>query len=106
VAIVGSAEFDVRDIDPSTLALAGVTPRRHGFEDVSSPSDGDACGCSESGGDGYANLTLKFRTPEILDALEQPLARGEDRVLTSTGALWDGTPVVANDCVVLRGGGP
>jgi hypothetical protein len=37
VAILGTADFDVSEIDPTTVRLAGVPPAGFGFEDVATP---------------------------------------------------------------------
>ena len=61
------------------------------------------CGCTESGPDGFLDLTLKFRMRDILDAIGS--ATSGDQVLTLTGTLLDGTPIEGQDCVVIVGGG-
>ena len=103
VAILGTAEFDVLDIDVSSLLLEGVPPIRSSIEDVTAPFVGDECDCAEEGPDGYDDLTLKFRTQEIVAAI-WPIASGDERVLTISGTLLDGTPFEASDCVVVVGG--
>jgi Malectin domain len=37
-AIVGTAEFDVRDVDVSTVTLEGVRPKRASYRDITSPA--------------------------------------------------------------------
>ena len=103
VAILGTEDFDVNDIDINSLRLEGVAPIRSGYDDVAGPFAGDLCGCTEAGPDGFLDLDLKFSTPEVIDAL-LPLTRG-DRVLTLTGTLLDGTEFEGQDCVMLVGGG-
>jgi hypothetical protein len=104
VAILGTAEFDVLDIDVSSLLLEGVAPIRSSVEDVSAPLiGGEECDCTEEGPDGYDDLTLKFQTQEIVAAIG-PLSPGNEIVLTITGALIDGAPFEASDCVVIVGG--
>jgi hypothetical protein len=113
VAILGTATFDVTDIDIATIRLAGVAPLRSGLEDVATPlDDGDDCDCNEEGADGFTDLTLKFSTTEIVDAFVFALgekeygpknAEPDILVLTLTGELLDGTPIEGSDCVVLRG---
>lgn len=70
VAILGSDELDVMDIDITTITLEGVSPIRSAFEDVSTPFEGEECECTTEQGDGILDLTLKFDKREILDALE------------------------------------
>jgi hypothetical protein len=103
VAVLGTGDFDVNEIDIASLQLEGVGPIMSGYEDVSQPFGGDLCGCTAAGPDGYADLTLKFRAREIIDAIGA-LPTG-DRVLTLTGVLLDGTPFEGQDCVVIIGGG-
>ncbi len=99
VAILGSATHDIHDVDVSSLLLEGVAPLKSGIEDVSTPLvDGDDCSCTVDGADGLDDLTLKFRTQDIISALG-PLSPGEQRTLTLTGNLLDGTPFELTDCV-------
>jgi hypothetical protein len=103
VALLGSESFDVAEIDPSTLLLEGVAPLRWNQSDVATPDAGSyACECNEYGGDGFTDLTLKFRTQELIAALGS-LTTGETRMLTLTGELLDGTPIEAFDCMVVVG---
>jgi hypothetical protein len=107
VAILGSAEFDVSDIDAASVRLAGVGAIRSNPEDVTGPVvNGNDCACTTAEPDGIVDLTLKFRTPEIVVALLNhvgELTKGEQLALTLTGTLIDGTPIEASDCVVLVG---
>ncbi|MDH3215506.1 MAG: T9SS type A sorting domain-containing protein [Candidatus Krumholzibacteria bacterium] len=98
VALLGGANFDVNDVDVSTLLLEGVPPVRHSVEDVAAPAGDAYCDCTGEGPDAYMDLSLKFRTVEIAEALGD-VANGDYVVLTLTGNLLDGTPVVAKDCV-------
>ena len=99
VAVLGTGNFDVTTIDVSSLRLEGVAPIRYGYEDVSAPYAGDLCGCNGSGPDGFPDLTLKFSTQEIMDAIGR--SPSGDRVLTLTGTLLDGTPIAGQDCAVI-----
>jgi hypothetical protein len=100
VALLGSADFDVNNIDIASLQLHGVAPIRSGYEDVAEPFTGDLCGCTENGPDGFMDLTLKFPTQEIRDTIG--MASGIHTV-TLTGALLDGTPIEGQDCVIMVG---
>lgn len=103
VAILGTEDFDVRDIDPSTVTLNGVSPARWSFEDVAAPYHGDDdCGCHEEYGDGWEDMTLKFYRADIIHAI----APVEDRQfveLTISGSLGDGTDFQGTDCVWILG---
>ncbi|MHC4498761.1 MAG: LamG domain-containing protein [Planctomycetota bacterium] len=110
VAVLGAEDFDVNAIDPASIMLAGVSAIRSNYEDVSSHViDQNECECNVAGRDGFVDLTLKFKTPqiveEIIGSLDNPVA-GEELVLPLTGALYDGTPIEGEDCVVLVGNVP
>jgi hypothetical protein len=102
VAILGSADLDVNDIDPFSLQLEGVEPSRVGYEDVVGPYSGDLCGCTTDGPDGYTDLILKFSAPDLVAALGT-LTQNEDVVLTLTGSLQNGLTFTGSDCMVIRG---
>lgn len=75
------------------------------IEDVSTPvMSGDVCECATEGPDGFDDLTLKFKTQEIVQAIG-PVQPGDFVVLTITGILLDGTPFEASDCVKIVGRG-
>lgn len=107
VAILGSEDFDVNDVDAASVRLADVAPIRSSPEDVAAPvADSNECDCSEEGADGFADLTLKFKTVEIVEQLvfaAGDLADGDILELTLTGELQDGTPIEGSDCMVLVG---
>ncbi len=115
VALVGTGEFDPAEVDLSTLQLSradGVggnagpnegPPGPHSvFEDVATPFGGEACECHDLGGDGIDDLSMKFRTDEMVEALElDALPGGAVVELVLSGSLLDGTPFVASDCIVI-----
>lgn len=99
VAILGSADFDVLDIDVSMLLLEGVTPLHSSYEDVAAPvQNGDECACTNAGPDGTMDLTLKFLKRDIATAIGI-VSDGDVIPFTLTGQLLDGTPFKAVDCV-------
>jgi hypothetical protein len=103
VAVLGSQDFDVINIDIASIRLAGVAPIRSSFEDVAAPvSDASECECSTEGPDGFTDLTLKFETQEIVEAIGE-VDHGDELVLQLTAVLSDQTPVNGSDCVVIRG---
>ena len=63
--------------------------------------DGQECECTTEGPDGYLDLTLKFKTQAIVDALGE-VANGETVALTLTGKLIDGTPIEGEDCIRVK----
>ncbi len=100
VAILGSDEFDVTDIDPASIRLEGIAPIRSRVEDVSRPvvDRQDVCDCTTEAGDGFDDLILKFCTQSIIGSLGD-VNDVDDLVLTLTGNLSDGTPIEGSDCV-------
>jgi hypothetical protein len=110
VAVLGTVDFDVYDIDVSTLLLEGVPPIMQGggprVEDVATPSPNtDECACTKFGPDGLDDLTMKFSAQHVISALS-PGTPGETRTLTMMGTLVDGTQFEAQDCVVFVGPKP
>jgi len=103
-ALLGAQDLDVHAIDPSTLRLEGISPERWSFEDVSAPFDGDLCGCSAEGPDGFEDMTLKFKARDLLNAVGPALHAWEERILTLTGNLLTGEPFEASDCITVRNG--
>ncbi|MCK4626413.1 MAG: FG-GAP repeat protein [Phycisphaerae bacterium] len=104
VAIVGTEELDVADIDPTSLMLEGVPALRWGFEDVATPlhEQAEECECNDLGPDGIGDLTLKFNRAAIIAALGE--VHDRDVIpLTITGELYDGTSLEGTDCVVILG---
>jgi len=101
VAILGTEELDVADVDPTSLRLEGAGAVGWSLKDVSSPLGTESC-CVGAGPDGVLDLVLKFSVPEIAAGLG-PVQKNAEVVLTLEGALRDGTPVFGEDCVVIRG---
>jgi hypothetical protein len=98
VAILGTEDFDVSDIDVATVSLAGVVPIRFDYEDIATPFEGELCDCHDDGPDGYLDLTLKFETQEIVAALGD-VEDGEELPLTLLVTLIDGTELEGSDCI-------
>ncbi|MFQ5803665.1 MAG: hypothetical protein ACE5JQ_12280 [Candidatus Methylomirabilales bacterium] len=112
VAILGTADFDVTEVDPASVRLEGVPPLRSALEDVATPFDPftgkEDCSddCTDKGPDGFLDLTLKFDTQAVLDAIG--VGPDDDRaclVLELTGNLkeeFGGAPIVGEDVVRIR----
>jgi hypothetical protein len=99
VAILGTEFLDVSDVDVSTVSLACVVaPLRFDYEDVATPFEGELCDCHELGPDGYMDLTLKFDTQMVVEALGD-VEDGEILSLPLLGYLNDGTPIEGSDCI-------
>jgi hypothetical protein len=109
VAILGTEDFDVSQIDPESITLEGVSSLRWSMDDVATPYEPftgkESCyDCTDEKHDGFMDLTLKFDTQEIIAALGdfQP---GSCVVLTISGNLeeeFGGTPIVGEDVVLVK----
>ena len=120
VALPGTMDFDATMVDLSTVMLSrtdGVggfavphegPPGPHSvFEDVATPFDGEPCDCHELEGDGYMDLSMKFSSFVVAEALElESLEHATQVELVLTGTLMDGTLFVATDCIRIAGHGP
>ncbi|MBE0411000.1 MAG: ExeM/NucH family extracellular endonuclease [Anaerolineales bacterium] len=108
VAILGSENFDVTQIDLSTVKLENVSPLRWNYEDIAAPFEpyiGKACelDCSTDGPDGYLDIILHFSSQAVVDALGD-IADGDVLVLSLTGNLLaenGGTPIIGEDVVSI-----
>lgn len=107
VAILGTEFFDVTLIDPSSIILEGVAPLRWDWEDVATPYDPsgevEEYMCTTDGSDGYLDLTLKFKTQEVVAALGD-VSDGYVLVLRLTGNLLEefgGTPILGEDIIII-----
>jgi len=102
-AILGTAEFDVTTIDPASVKLAGVGAIRSSFEDVATLlADPNDCECTELGPDGFMDLTLKFTSQQILEALG-PVNDGDILPLYIEGVTLDEMPITGSDCISIKG---
>jgi hypothetical protein len=113
VAVLGTEDFDVTTVDPATIQLTregydvGVSPLRWSYEDVATPFEGELCECHDLNGDGYMDLTLKFKTQEVKDTLDLSDEAGNTIPLLITGNLMeeaDGTPIEGSDCIWVLAG--
>lgn len=110
-AVVGAVDFDVATVDPASLRLVGVAPVFNDFKDVATPfvpyigkqSEYD---CTDAGADGFDDLRLKFNTQDVVAAIEaalgRPVQNGEVLILQLDGQLYDGTPIVGEDVIVIQ----
>lgn len=109
VAIVGTKapdpEFDVREVDPTTVSLMGAAPVRYVFDDVATPYNGDLCGCHTLGADGIEDLVFKFDCQEVIEAIEATrgaLVDDEEFEVVVTWQLHDETWMRGADCFIAR----
>ncbi len=109
VAILGTQDFDVTQVDPVSVRLEGVSPLRWNWEDVATPSEPftgkvECDDCNAEGGDGDLDLTLMFARQEVVAALGDV----EDRdclVLQLSGNLLEdfgGIPIEGEDVVLIK----
>lgn len=110
VAILGTEDFDVTQIDPATVELEGVSPLRWALEDVATPwgppyiGKSDCFDCNDLSGDGYLDLTLKFDMQAVVAAIGADVEDGDCLVLTLTGYLMadrGGAPIIGEDVVAM-----
>jgi hypothetical protein len=109
VAILGTEDFDVTMVDPASARLIGVAPLRCSLEDVVTPFEPlfgkeSEFDCTEEGPDGYLDLTLKFDTQEVVEALGE-ITDGAVIVLTLKGNLLEehgGIPIIGEDVIIIR----
>jgi len=76
VAVLGTTDFDLTTIDPTSITREGVSPLRWEMEDVATHYEinADECNvldCHEETSDGFVDLTLKFDTQEINEAIKE-----------------------------------
>ena len=78
VAVLGSADFTMHDMDLTTIVFAGASPARCSFEDVNL--------------DGHVDLVCHFRTQNLNLTTSSTQA-------TLTGETLGGTPIEGTDSV-------
>lgn len=109
VAIAGTYDLDVYQIDQASIRLEGVPPMRSAFENVTTPFEPVtgkfyALDCSDYGPDGYDDLTLKFASDAVIAAIGDDVENRDVRILTLTGSLlpdFGGDEIVGEDVVVI-----
>lgn len=96
VAILGTTEFDVTQVDPDSVTVGGVPPLSWELEDVGTP------GSPTEGPDGTVDLTYKFSTPQVVATLGQ-VHNGQEVALLLTGSLaTDGRVFGGRDTVFIE----
>lgn len=85
VAILGTADFDVALVDPSTCSLQGMSVKMAGKSKL-------LCDYTDVNGDGYDDLLLKIEDSDGNFEVGQAIA-------TLTGELFDGTPIEGSDFI-------
>lgn len=119
IALFGSSDFDVEQVDISSLMLF----RADGMGGIVSPHEGppgphttvsdigaaglpgeedEDCACRESSSeeDGFMDLVMKFKTADVMHQLElDEFERGTQVELMLSGYMLDGSEFSASDCV-------
>jgi hypothetical protein len=113
-AILGTDSLDTGTIQISSLLItvpdggggfrdAQFPPLNTSFEDVAAPLvGGELCECTTDGPDGYIDLTMKFDSNAIAEALGD-VVPGQEIPLCISGTLIDGTPFIGCDCIIIVG---
>jgi hypothetical protein len=102
VAILGTGDSDVTEINPDTLLLEGIAPLDFELTDVETqlvPFSSQRC-AQEERRDDFLDMVVQFDLQKILDTvgLASPAAL---RPLVLSGALFDGTLIEGMDAVVV-----
>ena len=107
VVIAGTASFDVRDLDPNSIRLAGVAPKhdRTRYRDRAAPHEPFvgkkvADDCTRAGADGLEDLLMRFSNESLVKALGS-VSKGGVAFLPLTGKLEDGTKIRGEEVVVI-----
>lgn len=107
VAIIGTSDFDVSEVDPATVRIEGIEPVRWDLADVVAPflpyTGKTSCSdCNTSRKDRIGDLIFKFDARMLISALV-PVTNGECRVVKLTGEFFDGTGFIGEDVVRIQG---
>ncbi|MHC4090078.1 MAG: hypothetical protein ACYSVY_07335, partial [Planctomycetota bacterium] len=98
VAVLGTGEHNLTQVDLASIQLS----RADGVGGSIGPNEGggELCDCHDLNGDGEDDLSMKFKTNDLVEALElNDLPAGALVELVVTGSFLDGTPFTAADCV-------
>ena len=103
VAVVGAAELEGYQIDANCITRDGVGAVRSSYEEVSGPvADANNCNCTTDGPDGFMDLTLKFYTQEIVEAIGE-VNNNDEVILVLEGVTNSERPIEGSDCVLIKG---
>ncbi|MCA9427488.1 MAG: hypothetical protein KC940_25250 [Candidatus Omnitrophica bacterium] len=112
VAILGTEDLDVRTIDPTSIQIAGATPRKGFYWDVAAPvessdSEGECRECRRTRRDGYHDLVVFFKSSDLVDSLREQYGEEIEDLdcvnLTLTCTTDDGASLSGEDSVKLVG---
>jgi hypothetical protein len=107
VAILGTADFDVKDIDPSTVTLGGVAPvpgswrLKHVGAHVLFVRNSDTSQCTaRRGRNRHLSAVFKINRRSLGDVLASA-NHGDEKSLKLSGKLRDGTEISGEDSVLV-----
>lgn len=101
--VLGSADFNVHDIDVSLLQIEeSASPSSSRIVDMGSTYGGGGHPCADMSPDGIDDLRLEFLVQDIAAVLG-PVGKGDIVPLRITGRLIDGTPIEGEDVAVIVG---
>jgi hypothetical protein len=90
VTIFGSEGFDVSTVSLDSIFLQGVSPTKSAIKDLGQPLSEVNDKCQNEVSDGYDDLTLKFRTQHLINALKAlglGLGDGDQITLSLSGIV-------------------
>jgi hypothetical protein len=110
VSLVGRPDFDVRQIDTSTVELwtsnctdGPIVPAQTKVEDNATPYMLADSGCHTSKKDGRADLALRFTSQQLAGDLHlKSYPKNATIKLIVTGRLTNGATFLASDSVLLK----
>lgn len=110
VAVLGTADLDVTNIDPGTIRLSRggssgqCLPESWTYADVGFPVIGSSPDCNNPAGDGFDDLYLCFSIPDVVATLGLREHAGGSVPLVLTGRLVTGETIQGTDCAAVIGG--
>jgi hypothetical protein len=112
VAVLGTMDLEVRDIDPGTVRLTRdgssveCEPVTWRYADVGMPVVGSAPDCNNPHGDGLDDLVMEFPIRDLVTALDLAGKAGESIPLILRGKILTGREIEGFDNVVVLEGAP
>jgi len=110
VAVLGTMQFDVMNIDPGTIRLSRdgaegeCAPTKWDYADVGSPVIGSAPDCNDPRGDGLDDLVMQFPIRDLISTLGLADLSGEAVPLVLRGKIVTGKGIEGSDLVIVMSG--
>lgn len=110
VSLLGHAEFDVRDVDPTSIEMwiessgdGPIRPETTKIEDNAAPYVAEDGGCHSAKSDGHMDLSMRFTKQALLNGLHlKSFPQKAVLRVVVTGKRSDGTTFRATDTLRLR----